>query len=292
MLRKKPVDAKTVRLLMPQWQGGISSRSYPLGARLLAWLAPESDAPLLEVPIASYDPASIAMEDGIMGRTAILRQLRAARHLLDAYEPDRVITFGGDCLVSQAPFAYLNERYDGTVGVLWIDAHPDVSTPEKVCNAHAMVLGTLLGEGDPGLAKEVRRPIDPKRVLLAGIDDMLDYEREVVDRLGIPSVDSATLAETSDPVLAWIRNNDITHLAIHFDLDVLDPKCFRSQLFNNPDADTVIDAMQGRLTMPQATRVITDAAQAADVVGFTFAEHMPWDDINLAAMMDAFSFMK
>ncbi len=291
-MNKKPIEGKTVRLLMPQWQGGINSVSYPLGARLLAWLAPESDAPLVEVPIVSYDPADIAMEDGIMGRSAIVRQLRSARHLLDAHEPDRVITFGGDCLVSQAPFAYLNERYDGTLGVLWIDAHPDVSTPKDVYNSHAMVLGNLLGEGDPGLAQEVRQPLEPKRVMLAGIDGMLPYEQEVIDRLAIRHAGSAELAAGSEPVLRWLRDNAITHLAIHFDIDVLDPKCFRSQLFNNPNSDEVIDAMQGRMTMPQVTRLITDAANAAEVVGFTFAEHMPWDDINMANMMNAFSFMK
>jgi len=32
---------KTLRLLMPQWQGG-NNPTYYLGARLLAWLAPES----------------------------------------------------------------------------------------------------------------------------------------------------------------------------------------------------------------------------------------------------------
>ncbi|MCD8349444.1 MAG: arginase family protein [Planctomycetaceae bacterium] len=291
-MRNKPITTKTIRLLMPQWQGGINNVSYPLGARLLAWLAPESDAPMLEVPIGSYDGSSIAMEDGIMGRTALTKQLRSARHLLDAYEPERVITFGGDCLVSQAPFAYLNERYDGALGVLWIDAHPDVSTPTNVYNSHAMVLGNLLGEGDPGLAKEVRRPLDTKKVMLAGIDDMLDYEWEVVNRLGIAHVGSAALAGTSDRILEWIRHNSINHLAIHFDFDVLDPQRFRSQLFNNPNSDVVVDAMQGKMTMPQVTRLITDVTKAADVVGFTFAEHMPWDDINLATMMDSFSFMK
>lgn len=290
-MNKKQNDAKTVRLLMPQWQGGNMGKSYPLGARLLAWLAPESDALQLEVPVECFDGTPLPLEDGVVGRTAIMKQLRAARHLLDAYEPDRVITFGGDCLVSQAPFDYLNERYDGKLGVLWIDAHPDVTTPKNYSHSHAMVLGNLLGEGDAGMAKEVRRHLDPKLVMYAGVDEMLDYEWDVVNRLGLRHAGSAELADNSNPVLQWIRENDIKHVAVHFDLDVLDPVLFRSQLFNMPTGEE-INAFRGKMTLGQVTRLIGDVSAQTDVVGFTLAEHMPWDDINLKNMMESFSFMK
>lgn len=282
----------TIRLLMPQWQGGNNGKPYPLGARLLAWLAPESTAPLVEVPVERYDGSALAMEDGIVGRAAITRQLRAARNILDAYRPDRVITFGGDCLVSQAPFAYLNERYDGKLGVLWIDAHPDVTTPRDFPHSHAMALGNLLGEGDALLAKEVARPLDPRLVMLAGVDETHSYEDEVLTRLGIRRAPSSDVVRDSGKVLEWIRANGIEHLAIHVDLDVLDSKLFRSLLFNNPDLQEKIDAPEGRMTFPQLTRLINDVAAQTGVAGITYAEHMPWDDINLMHMMEQFSFMK
>lgn len=288
---KKSANFTTVRLLMPQWQGGDMGKSYPMGARLLAWLAPESDAPLLEVPVAKYDGSELPLEDGIRGRSEIVKQLRAARHLLDAYQPERVITFGGDCLVSQSPFAYLNEKYDGQLGVLWIDAHLDVMTPKVYPNAHAMVLGNLLGEGDAGLAKGVKKHIDPSKVMYAGVDVIRDIEAEPVARLGMRRASSEDLADNSTPVLEWLRDSQITHLAIHLDLDVLDPQLFRSLLFNIPDTEQ-IDAPAGKMTVPQLTRLIADAAAATNVVGMTFAEHMPWDDINLMEMMNQFPFMK
>lgn len=287
---KQSPNFKTVRLLMPQWQGGDMGKSYPMGARLLAWLAPESDAPLLEVPVARYDGSELPLEDGIRGRSEIVKQLRAARHLLDAYQPERVITFGGDCLVSQAPFAYLNEKYDG-LGVLWIDAHLDVMTPDVYPNAHAMVLGNLLGEGDIGLAKEVKKYINPNKVMYAGVDVIRDIEAEPIARLGMRRASSKDLADNSTPVLEWLRDSEIEHLAIHLDLDVLDPRLFRSLLFNIPDTEQ-IDAPAGKMTIQQITRLIIDAATATDVVGMTFAEHMPWDDINLMEMMNQFPFMK
>ncbi|MCC8190800.1 MAG: arginase family protein [Planctomycetes bacterium] len=281
----------TLRLLMPQWQGGNNPVPYPLGARLLAWLAPAGDAPLVEVPVAEYDGSEPALDGGIVWREAVGKQLRAARHIIDAYEPDRVIVFGGDCLVSQAPFAYCNQRYGGELGVLWIDAHPDVTTPREFAHAHAMVLGHLLGEGDPELAATVERPLDPRRVLIAGVDSVTSQENEVIGRLGISRLPSSDLAASSQSVLAWIRDHDIRHLAIHLDLDVLDPRHFRSLLFNNPDGTTV-DAPAGRLTLPQVTRLITEVAAATEVVGFSIAEHMPWDDINLKRMLDSFSFLQ
>lgn len=40
------------------------------------------------------------------------------------------------------------------VGIIWIDAHPDVSmTKDQYPNAHAMVLGALMGHGEPALSE-------------------------------------------------------------------------------------------------------------------------------------------
>lgn len=154
---------------------------------------------------------------------------------------------GGDCLVSQAPFAYLNERYAGKLGVLWIDAHPDVTTPKDFQHEHAMVLGNLMGEGDPEFSKEVKVRLNPELVMYAGVDETLEWETEVLDRLRLARVRSDEILPGSRPVVEWIRKNRIEQLAVHLDLDVLDPQLFRSLLFNNPDSDTSIEAARGKL---------------------------------------------
>ena len=43
-------NAKTLRLIFPQWQGG-NNPPYYFGAKLLAWLAPEHVGPVEEVPV-------------------------------------------------------------------------------------------------------------------------------------------------------------------------------------------------------------------------------------------------
>lgn len=55
--------------------------------------------------------------------------------------------FGGDCLVEQAPFAYLNERYGGELGLIWIDAHGDLVRYEGYDKGHTLPrLRTFLGK--------------------------------------------------------------------------------------------------------------------------------------------------
>ena len=269
-----------LRLVMPQWQGG-NNPAYYFGSKLLAWLAPPAGSvPEIQVPVEPYDGTELSAEDGVVARSILLKQLQSARKIIEAYEPKRIVVFGGDCLVAQVPFAYLNERYEGRLGVLWLDAHPDVSTPEMHLHEHAMVLGNLLGEGDPVFSAEVRIPLDPERVMYGGLQETLPLETEIVSRLHLRKAGPEELSETSGPVLDWIKEKEIRQLAIHLDLDVLDPKRFRSLLFAQPDG-TEIDAAAGAMTLPQISRLIQDISIQTDVVGLAIAEHLPWEAIHL-----------
>jgi arginase len=83
-------------------------------------------------------------------------------------------------------------------------------------------------------------------------------------------------------VLDWIANEGITQLAIHFDVDVLDPTKFGPVLFNQPDApaDALADVPCGRMAPDQIVRLLQDVAAACDVVGLAIAEYMPWEAIT------------
>ncbi|CZQ91118.1 hypothetical protein SAMN05216375_10359 [Trichococcus ilyis] len=43
----------------------------------------------------------------------------------------------------------LNGTYSGKLGILWLDSHPDVSTPKDIERVHAMILVNVLGGGSP-----------------------------------------------------------------------------------------------------------------------------------------------
>lgn len=276
--------SNTLRLLMPQWQGG-NNPSYSFGAKLLAWLAPESnDSIQVEVPVKPYNGEELKMENGAIARTQLLNQLKSATNIIEAYQPDRIITFGGDCLVSQAPFAYLNEKYNGNLGVLWLDAHPDVSTSEMHSNIHAMVLGNLLGEGEKDFAIKVKVPIKPELVMYGGLQQMSPKEEEIVNRLNIRNASASELSDNSTPILKWIKDNDIKHLAVHLDLDVLDPVQFPSLLLSNLNPNP-INAPKGEMTLAQILKIIQDVSKETDIVGFSFAEYLPWDTMNLNSFL-------
>lgn len=270
----------TLRLLMPQWQGG-NHPAYAFGARLLAWLAPANAATVqVEVPVAAENGMELVEENGVVAQSTLLKQLHAAAKIIDAYQPQRIVAFGGDCLVAQAPFAYLNERYEGKLGVLWLDAHPDISTPAMSAHEHAMVLGNLLGEGDPKFAAAVKVLLQPELVMYGGLCATSAQETEIIKRLQLRKATPAELAADSSLIMDWLHANQIERLAIHLDLDVLDPQLFRALLFAPPDG-TVIDAPHGEMTLQQIARIIGDISRATDVVGLAIAEHLPWDALNL-----------
>lgn len=278
---------KTLRLIFPQWQGG-NNPPYYFGSQLLAWLAPPADGPVEEVPVALPSTQPLAAENGIVARTALLEQLEAARNIIDKHQPDRLVVLGGDCLVDLAPFAYLNERYDGDLAVLWVDTHPDILTPKQFQNAHAMVLGNLLGNGDADFTRAVNRPIKAANVLYLGLHDPSTWEADEMIRLGLRGVSPAELAaQGSTPVLEWFRSTGAKHLAIHLDLDVLDPSAFRSVLFAKPNvpAGTFDGVAQGELSLEQVCKTLAEVAKIADVVGLGIAEHLPWEAIALRDML-------
>jgi arginase len=277
---------KTLRLLFPQWQGG-NNPPYFFGAQLLSWLAPDPVGPVAEVPVVAPGKEPLTIENGIRGRKVLLQQMRDARALIDEHAPDRIIVLGGDCLVDLAPFAYLNERYDGDLAVLWVDAHPDVLTPSEFANAHAMVLGNLLGEGDADFTEAVKQPLKSGNVMYAGLGETLPVETALIERLKLKHASAEQLAENSAQVLQWFKSTGAKHLAIHLDLDVLDPHGFRSLLFAQPDAPAGAfeGVTQGSMPIAHVVRLLADIAAVADVVGIGIAEHLPWDALALKNML-------
>jgi len=271
---------KTLRLIIPQWQGG-NNPNYAFGADLLAWLAPESEnSKTIEVPVDRNYNKKLEKENNILGESILLEQLQNTKKILEEHQPEKIIIFGGDCSIDQAPFDYLNGRYGEKLGILWLDAHPDISTPKDLDRDHAMVLGNLLGEGAPNFADKIDTPLKPNQVMFAGLQKMLPHEEESVKRLGINHVGPSALVENSQSIIDWIQENEFDYLAVHFDLDVLSPKDFRDILPAEPYLEE-FEAAVGDMTLAQVVRVLKDVSNHSEIVGLGIAEYMPWDAINL-----------
>ena len=118
---------KTIRLLYPDYvSGGLDT--YYFGVNLMAHILPENETqPLIRVNILPPSGEIKTVTDGIYGKEEVISGIQDAMRKIETENPDRIITIGGNCMVSQASFDYLHGKY-GDVGVIWIDAHPDVST--------------------------------------------------------------------------------------------------------------------------------------------------------------------
>lgn len=277
-------NKQTLRLLFPQWQGG-NNPPYVLGAKLLNWLAPESEGPFEEVPVSSkLDEEKV---NGIMARDTVLKQARSAKERIHKHNPDRIVVLGGDCSVEFAPFAYLNEKYKGDAALLWVDAHPDVYIPEDFPNHHAMVLANLLGIGDREFVAEVPRIFNPDQVLFVGLNDLLEpLNSEPLRNMKLDILGPDEIKQDSSKVLQWLDQRKPSKIMIHFDLDVLDMTEFRSLLVAYPETyEEYKDKFPRGVRMETIIRVMQDVAKSYDVVGLGITEHFPWDAYFLQNML-------
>jgi arginase len=80
------------------------------------------------VPMVMGDDG-LELTDGVEAKAVLLRQLRAALDVIDRHSPSRVVTLGGACALSVAPFSSLAARYGDDLASLWVDSHPDIGTP-------------------------------------------------------------------------------------------------------------------------------------------------------------------
>ena len=177
---------KTIRLLYPDHLGG-GLDTYYFGANLMTHILPQNpNQPLIKVDIAEPSDKQHEVSNGIFAKSEVFAGIQSAMRILIREQPEKVITIGGSCLVSQASFDYLHGKYQN-VGVIWIDAHPDVSIPKNgYPNAHAMVLGALLGQAENPLA-ELRQnpPFQAGQILYVGLQGLHDYQAQYLDDIGV-----------------------------------------------------------------------------------------------------------
>lgn len=145
------------------------------------------------------------------------------------------VVLGGDhsCAAgSVAGVASHFRREKRKVGLLWIDAHGDINTPEttRSGNVHGMPVAALLGLGPAPLsAVEGRwRKVDPDRVALVGIRDLDEGERETLREVGahvftMTEIDERGIAAVMRDAIRFASGPDAGPLHVSFDLDGVDP---------------------------------------------------------------------
>ena len=273
---------KTIRLLYPDHvSGGLDT--YYFGANLLQYILPHnSNQPLIKVNITPPNDKEQLVTNGICGEKEVLSGIEDAQKKIETEKPDKIITIGGNCLVSLAPFDYLHGIYKKT-GIIWIDAHPDVSTVnDGYPRAHAMVLGSLMGYGASQLsAKMKNEKFKPNEILYVGLQRLHDYQEKFLKDVGVKFKIQDKEFVSDEEIKSFM--NQFENILVHLDIDVLDEHFFHSTYFANPEL--VGDgACGGKMRMEKLADVLKVITENSNVVGFTIAEYLPFDEHKLHKM--------
>lgn len=133
----------------------------------------------------------------------------------------------GSVAATSKYFAEQNKK----LGLLWLDAHADINTPEVSTsgNIHGMPVAHILGLGAPELYKLAGQVpmVDPSRAVLIGLRDVEDAEKKIIRDIGVKvfsmqDIDEMGLNKVMDYALEIVsKNTDGIHLS--FDVDWIDP---------------------------------------------------------------------
>jgi arginase len=139
------------------------------------------------------------------------------------------LVLGGDHSIAIGTLSGLSSS--GTGGVLWLDAHGDLNTPETTPsgNVHGMPLAVVLGRcGAQFSADGLRIPsVDPARVALVGVRSLDPGEQALVRELDlavytISDLDRRGVEPVIEEALERVSGGSFLHVSV--DLDVVDPE--------------------------------------------------------------------
>ncbi|MDQ0867302.1 arginase family protein [Arthrobacter globiformis] len=275
-----PEESKTLRLLWPQWQGAApqtvaelvpelplhaAQTGYSLGSSILNALLPTGGGTTVHVPVSEQN-GDTDPQGGIIARQLVLAQLREAVSLIEQAQPEKIVTLGGECSVSIAPFAYLAEKYGDDMAVVWLDAHADCTLPSDPYDAyHAMALAHLTGHGDSEFIDALPATVNASNAAIAGVHAWTDWDRPNAHAWGIESFSAQQLNDDTEPLLSWLKATGCSRVAVHLDLDVVDSNEIIFGLGMEPNG----------LSRTALIRTLTELSQVADLVAVTVAEYVP-----------------
>ena len=248
-------------VIVPQWQGSPSARAMMLvdGAQAISGDLPRAACVTLDLPLEAGETLGTGVR-----RYSALTRIRTQLDEALAGRADPVVVVGGDCAVSVAAIGAAAAR-SPRLAVVWLDAHPDLNTPDTSPSGafSGMALSAVLGDGPEALSL-APGTVPPSSVVLAGTRafDPAEASRAAdlaatltADQLGDP----ATLADA-------VAATGASAVFVHIDLDVLDPATLGGVLdpvpfgIDVPQLVAVLQRLRG--TIPLAGAAITGFAPA------------------------------
>jgi arginase len=187
------------------------------------------------------------------------------------------LVLGGDHSLAAGSISGVSEFYrrrDQKIGVIWIDAHSDINTPESSPsgNVHGMPLAALLGLGPEPLGNlfGYSPKMAPQNTVLIGVRDIDAAERENIRRAGVSEVytmrdidERGMRAVMEEALRAAGRGTAGYHVSL--DLDFIDPE----------DAPGVGTPVRGGATYREAHLAMEILADHGRLLSFEIVEVNP-----------------
>src|SRR6478752_9040640 len=184
--------------------------------------------------VGAPEPEALALvDDRARFLPEILEACAALAALVEETARDGALplVLGGDHAIAIGTLAGLAAAAGQPGGVIWIDAHGDLNTPETSPsgNVHGMPLAAALGRSSAWFAHDrlTLPAIDPARVALVGIRSLDPAERAFLREADIrvftmSDIDRIGIEHAMREALDRVAGPGFVHISL--DLDALDPE--------------------------------------------------------------------
>jgi len=197
------------------------------------------------------------------------------------HEDEFPLVLGGDhsiAIGTVAGAASYFKNQDKKIGIIWVDAHGDMNTPDTSPsgNIHGMPLAVALGIGHPKLTAvggEATK-VDPKDTVLVGIRTLDSGEIEHIRNLGVTvftmrDIDEHGIHNIIEQSIE-IASKHTAGIHVSFDADSLDPAL----------APGVGTPVYGGLTYREAHFLMESLCNSKKTISFEIVETNPILDIQ------------
>lgn len=191
------------------------------------------------------------------------------------------LVLGGDHSIAVgtvAGVASYFHKQSKRVGMIWLDAHGDMNTPDSSPsgNVHGMPLASVMGYGPPELTElaGVKPMVEPRNVALVGVRDLDSKERRLMKETGVHAftmrdIDERGMREVMAEALRF-AGDDTAGVAVSLDMDFVDPS----------DAPGVGTPVRGGVTYREAHLALEMIADSRSMVSFELVEINPVIDVH------------
>ncbi|MCU1240112.1 MAG: rocF [Candidatus Acidoferrum typicum] len=197
------------------------------------------------------------------------------------------VVLGGDHSIAAGTLSGVAAHFkkkEKKIGLIWLDAHGDINTPESSPsgNIHGMPLAAAMGYGAMELVELLgfKPKVEPQNISLVGIRDLDTQEKKLAKKSGVHvftmrDIDERGMREVMSDALKYAMD-DTDGISVSLDMDFVDPS----------DAPGVGTPVRGGVTYREAHLAMEMLADTEAMVSLEIVEINPViDEHNRTALL-------